>query len=83
MLGAINRGSSCVVLRGKWRGSRVAIKKFKPEYSFNIREALKFIQEMQILSQVRHPHIMLVMGICWDKPHLCLVSEMAENGSLF
>ncbi|CAG9332181.1 unnamed protein product [Blepharisma stoltei] len=79
----INRGSSCQVFRGKWRGTDVAIKQFKLEYSTSLKEMQKFVKEMQILDQVRHPHLILLMGICVDKPNFCLVSELVPNCSLF
>lgn len=79
----INRGSSCQVFRGKWRGTDVAIKQFKLEYSTSLKEMQKFVKEMQVLDQVRHPNLILLMGICVDKPNFCLVSELVNNCSLF
>jgi Protein tyrosine and serine/threonine kinase/Ankyrin repeats (3 copies) len=79
----INRGSSCVVFRGLWRGTDVAIKQFKLEYTTSPRELEKFIKEMQVLSQIRHPNLILLMGVCIDQPNLCLVSELVPNCSLF
>ena len=79
----INRGSSCVVYRGLWRGTEVAIKQFKIEYSTSAKELEKFIKEMQVLSQMRHPNLILLMGVCIDQPNLCLISELVPNCSLF
>lgn len=79
----INRGSSCVVYRGMWRGTEIAIKQFKIEYSTSLKELEKFIKEMQVLSQIRHPNLILLMGVCIDQPNLCLISELVPNCSLF
>ena len=79
----LNRGSSCEVLKGKWRGCEVAIKKFKPEYKENKKELCKFVKEMQTLARVRHPNLLLLMGICIDLSHLCLITEFVPNMSLF
>lgn len=79
----INRGSSCEVFKGRWRGCEVAIKKFKSEYKQNSKELSKFVKEMQSLAQVRHPNLILLMGICTDLPNLCLVTEYVPNQSLF
>ncbi len=79
----LNRGSSCEVLKGKWRGCEVAIKKFKPEYKENKKELCKFVKEMQTLARVRHPNLLLLMGICVDLSHLCLITEFVPNMSLF
>ena len=83
MFEVINRGSSCVVYRGMWRGTEIAVKQFKVEYSNSAKEIEKFIKEMQVLSQVRHPNLILLMGVCIDSPNLCLVSELVPNCSLF
>lgn len=79
----ISRGSSCVVYSGNWRGTQVAIKQFKIEYSTSPKETKKFIKEMQVLAQTRHPNLILIMGVCIDKPNLCIVSELVTHCSLF
>ena len=79
----INRGSSCVVFKGRWRGCEVAIKQFKTEYSTGLKELSKFVKEMKVLAQVRHPNLLLLMGICVDLPNLCLITELVPNFSLF
>lgn len=38
---------------------------------------------MQILAQVRHPKLLLLMGIITDQPNLCLVTEYVPYCSLF
>ena len=79
----INRGSSCVVFKGMWRGTFVAIKQFKLEYSTSPKELEKFIKEMNVLAKVRHPNLILLMGVCIDQPNLCIISELVQNCSLF
>ena len=79
----INRGSSCEVFKGRWRDCEIAIKKFKDEYKQNPKELSKFTKEMQSLAHVRHPNLILLMGICTDLPNLCLITEYVPNQSLF
>ena len=79
----INRGSSCLVFKGKWRGSEVAIKQFTTEYSTSEKEMSKFIKELRVLSQIRHPNLLLLMGICIDQPNLCIITELMPNFTLF
>ena len=38
---------------------------------------------MQVLSQTRHPNLILLMGVCIDQPNLCIISELVPNCSLF
>ncbi|KAL6580602.1 U-box domain-containing protein 52 [Orobanche minor] len=40
----------------------------------------QFQQELEILSQIRHPHLLILLGACPE--HSCLVYEFMENGSL-
>ncbi|GFZ15164.1 U-box domain-containing protein kinase family protein [Actinidia rufa] len=40
----------------------------------------QFQQELEILSSIRHPHLLILLGACPD--HGCLVYEYMENGSL-
>ncbi|KAJ4706603.1 Protein kinase domain [Melia azedarach] len=40
----------------------------------------QFLQELEVLSKIRHPHLLLLLGACPD--HGCLVYEYMENGSL-
>lgn len=41
---------------------------------------LCFLFQLEILSKIRHPHLLLLLGACPD--HGCLVYEYMENGSL-
>ena len=79
----INKGSSCLVFKGKWRGTEVAIKQFTDEYSTSDKEMGKFIKELRVLFQIRHPNLLLLMGICIDQPNLCIITELMPNFTLF
>jgi serine/threonine protein kinase len=80
---AISKGSSCVVYKGKWRGTTVCIKEFHDEYRTAPKEVSKFLKELSILSQIRHPNLLLMMGVCLEKEKLCIVTEYVENNTLF
>lgn len=40
----------------------------------------EFLREVEVLSQLRHPHMLLLLGVCHENG--CLVYEYMENGSL-
>ncbi|KAI4332810.1 hypothetical protein L6164_017689 [Bauhinia variegata] len=44
------------------------------------QKSKQFLQEVEILSRIRHPNLLLLLGACHD--HGCLVYEYMENGSL-
>ncbi|KAL5810799.1 hypothetical protein ACOSQ4_027367 [Xanthoceras sorbifolium] len=49
-------------------------------HSKDNRTTKEFQQELEILSKIRHPHLLILIGACLD--HGCLVYEYMENGSL-
>ncbi|KAK9923683.1 hypothetical protein M0R45_032089 [Rubus argutus] len=55
----------------------VAIKVLRPDISQGQRQ---FQQEVDVLSCIRHPHMVLLVGACPE--YGCLVYEYMENGSL-
>lgn len=55
----------------------VAIKILRPDRSHGQRQ---FQQEIEVLSRMRHPHMVLLLGACPE--YGCLVYEYMENGSL-
>ncbi|XP_020549429.1 U-box domain-containing protein 34 isoform X2 [Sesamum indicum] len=55
----------------------VAVKVLRPDASDRKEE---FLREVEVLSQLRHPHILLLLGACPESG--CLVYEYMENGSL-
>ncbi|KAL8503003.1 hypothetical protein ACS0TY_021938 [Phlomoides rotata] len=55
----------------------VAVKNLRAD-AFTRKE--EFLREVEVLSQLRHPHILLLLGAC---PEICcLVYEYMENGNL-
>ncbi|OVA04468.1 Protein kinase domain [Macleaya cordata] len=57
----------------------VAVKVLQPDESDKTKKE-EFLREVEVLSQLRHPHLVLLLGAC---PEIgCLVYEYMENGSL-
>jgi len=69
---------------GIWNGKYVAIKKFNLKEKKTSKYALnKFIKEINIISNLRHPNIVLYMGASFNKDEYYMVSEYITKGSLF
>ena len=75
-------GGFSIVQKGVYRGTPVAIKKiFNPNITPELLADLS--NEVDMLNRLRHPNIVLLMGICSKPPELCIVTEHVSKGSLF
>ncbi|XP_021665858.2 serine/threonine-protein kinase EDR1 isoform X2 [Hevea brasiliensis] len=73
------------VFRGVWNGTDVAIKVFL-EQDLTAENMEDFCNEISILSRLRHPNVLAVilfLGACVKPPHLSMVTEYMEMGSLY
>ncbi|XP_072959824.1 serine/threonine-protein kinase EDR1-like isoform X1 [Typha angustifolia] len=70
------------VFRGIWNGTDVAIKVFL-EQDLTAENMEDFCNEISILSRLRHPNVILFLGACVKPPHLSMVTEYMEMGSLY
>ncbi|XP_024628597.1 U-box domain-containing protein 35 [Medicago truncatula] len=73
----IGEGGYGPVFKGVLDHTIVAIKVLKPDLAHGERQ---FQQEVLILSKIRHPNMVLLLGACPEFG--CLVYEHMENGSL-
>ncbi|KAF8733111.1 hypothetical protein HU200_015478 [Digitaria exilis] len=73
----IGEGGFGCVYRGILRNMTVAIKVLKPG---SLQGQSQFEQEVAILSRVRHPHLVTLLGACLESS--TLVYEFLPNGSL-
>lgn len=80
----IGSGSFGVVYEGKWKGLKVAVKLFREnvlqQQSESLLKAVK--EEAALMSNLRHPNIVLFMCVCTRPPDLAIISEFCELGSL-
>lgn len=73
----IGTGSNGTVYKGHLNHLDVAIKVLHSNDSSSTKH---FNQELEVLSKIRHPHLLMLLGACPDRG--CLVYEYMENGSL-
>jgi serine/threonine protein kinase len=74
----LGRGQFATVYKGKWRFVDVAVKKFNPECQPKDRVHLQ--KEMDILVKMHHPHIVQILGVCWNP--FMLILEYMPRGNL-
>ncbi|XP_054780276.1 putative serine/threonine-protein kinase [Prosopis cineraria] len=76
----IGRGGYGVVYKGVLRdGTQVAIKSLSVESKQGTRE---FMTEIDMISNIRHPNLVQLVGCCIEDNHRILVYEFLENNSL-
>lgn len=73
----IGEGGYGPVYRGELDHTPVAIKVLRPDAA---QGRSQFQQEVEVLSCIRHPNMVLLLGACPEKG--CLVYEFMANGSL-
>jgi sterile alpha motif and leucine zipper-containing kinase AZK len=76
-------GAFSEVFQGRWRGTKVAVKRLIIGPSREKGEVIReFRQEVTMLRKLRHPQIVLFMGATVQLPNLCVVTELL-SGSVF
>lgn len=79
----IGKGTFGEVKRGVWRGEEVAVKFLKTTMLTSSDTIAAFIEECNIMKNLRHPNILLYMGASTKGPDFFVVTEFCENGNLF
>ncbi|XP_030641458.1 epithelial discoidin domain-containing receptor 1 [Chanos chanos] len=64
----------------KGRPLLVAVKILRPDASKNARN--DFLKEVKILSRLKDPNIIRLLGVCVSTDPLCMVTEYMESGDL-
>ena len=76
----LGRGSFGIVLKGKWNGMDVAVKKLHLD-KLTKKEQDSFRREIVILANLgRHPNLVKLHGYCLNPA--CIVMELVQRGSL-
>ena len=79
----IGAGAFGDVKKAYWRKTLVSVKFLKTSYENKESQIIPFIEEYNLLKQLRHPNILLYIGgNITGKQHF-LVTEYCENGNLF
>lgn len=75
-------GGFSTVHCGKFKGCQVAIKKiFNPKITDELLDEVN--NEVNMLASLRHPNIILLMGIVDRPPNLCIITELSQKGDLY
>jgi len=76
----IDEGNNGIINKAKWRGDVCVVKYLK--HNYNETEYDDLINEISVISHLRHPKLVLFMGACTLNEPLMLLYEYMPNGSL-
>lgn len=77
----IGHGSFGSVYKARWMGTNVAVKTIDSS-SLTTSDYRQFLSEVSMMSNLRHPNVLSLLGGCIKPPNLCLVTEYMQQGSL-
>ncbi len=80
LIKCVAQGSFGTVWRGTWLGTIVAIK--LPHAHLSKATKDKFVEEVQLMSKLHHPNIVMFIGACLNPKSLALVLEFLPRGTL-
>lgn len=78
----LGRGSYGTVYKGTWSAAKVAVKLFSERVADPERMLESVRQEAAFLARMRHPNIIMFMGVCTQPYNLAILTELCERGSL-
>jgi len=78
----IGKGGMGDIYLGEWQGKQIALKKIKLNHIKNNVLSYKFINEINIIASMRHPNILLFMGVTIDNNTYYMITEYLPSGSL-
>ncbi|KAK9037935.1 hypothetical protein V6N11_022833 [Hibiscus sabdariffa] len=75
----IGEGGFGKVYEGLFHGKKVAVKRSEPGHGQGL---LEFQTEIVVLSQIRHRHLVSLIGYCDERSEMILVYEFIDRGTL-
>ena len=78
----LGQGGFSVIKKAAWRGADCAAKViFDPVMTDELLEEIT--NEVRMLALLRHPNIVLLMGMCTKPPNMVILIENVSQGCLF
>jgi len=78
----IGRGSFGKIFKGVYEGQVIAAKYIASDSSQEFDHVKEFMQEIALLSQIKHENIVDFVGACTKQTNVCIVYEYMERGNI-
>lgn len=78
----LSSGGISTLLKAEYRGTVVAVKKFEHFGSWTTKIAKVFRREVKMMSTLRHPNVLILIGVCIDPDFVAIVTPFMERGAL-
>ncbi|XP_017493174.1 PREDICTED: tyrosine-protein kinase CSK-like [Rhagoletis zephyria] len=75
----LGKGEFGDVVLGTYRGQKVAVKKLKDS---NCKAAQDYLTEASLMTSLLHRNLVQLLGVVFDGPTICVVTEFMAKGSL-
>lgn len=80
----LGTGACGAVHEAIWRGSLVAVKILHPSKQVSQSAVDTFTKEVTFMAgMAQHGSVLKVLAACLEPPNLCLITELADEGSLY
>eukprot|EP00520_Triparma_pacifica_P008868 CAMPEP_0118636836 /NCGR_PEP_ID=MMETSP0785-20121206/2841_1 /TAXON_ID=91992 /ORGANISM="Bolidomonas pacifica, Strain CCMP 1866" /LENGTH=1709 /DNA_ID=CAMNT_0006528001 /DNA_START=559 /DNA_END=5688 /DNA_ORIENTATION=- len=77
----VGNGSSAVVYMARYRNNIVAVKELVMTGT-TTEQMLRFLAEMELMANLKHPNILRLEGVVCEFPKVCMLLEYAKSGNL-
>ncbi|AVL94173.1 putative serine/threonine protein kinase receptor [Megavirus vitis] len=78
----LGSGGYGMVHKATWKGTEVAVKVMASE-SITKENERAFRDEVKVMTNLRHPNVVLFMAACTKPPNMCIVMELMSLGSMY
>lgn len=74
----IGKGAFGDVYLANYRGQNVAVKTM---HSIDADNLARFREEVILMSDLRHPNVVFMVGACWESVLMAIILEFCHNGT--
>eukprot|EP01063_Lacrimia_lanifica_P036411 TRINITY_DN7219_c0_g4_i1.p1 TRINITY_DN7219_c0_g4~~TRINITY_DN7219_c0_g4_i1.p1 ORF type:complete len:575 (+),score=184.22 TRINITY_DN7219_c0_g4_i1:101-1726(+) len=78
----LGSGGFGTVYKGDYQATDVAVKVHRSDKDWSEEELVVWRREVKIMSMLRHPNVLMLLGAVFEKSKLAIITEFCESGTL-